>query len=88
MEPNFNFKRIDIGPDAIEMSVEVVGDLSRDQKILYKRWRAVKSGILSRDLALCKSGPICHSHWLTTVETFLKMYQSMHGLKEELLERL
>ena len=88
MKPNFSFKKIDIGPDVIELPEEVVSTLSRDQKIIYKRWEAVKTGELSRDVALCKSGPIVHSRWLTTAETFLKMYQSNHGLEGELVERL
>ena len=88
MEPNFNFKRIDVGPDMIKLSEDVVNDLSWDQKLLYKRCCAVRSGVLPRDVALCKSGPICHSRWLTTAETFIELYQSDHGLEGELLQRL
>ena len=38
--------------------------------------------------ALSKSGPIVHSRWLTTAETFLEMWECEHGLEGELLERL
>ena len=88
MEPNFDFKRIDMGPEVIKLREEVVRDLSRDQKVLYQRWCAVRSGVLTRDVALCKSGPIVHSRWVTTAETFIEMYQSDHGLEGELLQRL
>ena len=63
-------------------------DLSRDQKLLYQRWRAIHTGKLTRDVALCKSGPIVHSRWLTTAETLLKMYQSKHRLEDDLSKRL
>ena len=72
MEPNFNFKRIDVGPDMIKLSEDVVNDLSRDQKLLYKRCCAVRSGVLTREVALCKSGQICHSRGVTTAEIFIK----------------
>ena len=88
MEPKLDFKKIDIGPEDEELTDEVVKDLSKDQKMLYQRWRAVKTGKLSRDVAICQSGNIVHSRWLTTAEAFLKMYQSKHGLEGELLKRL
>ena len=80
MEPNFDFKNIDIGPEYEELTEEVVKDLSKDQKMLYQRWMAVKTGKLSRDVALCQSGNIVHSWWLTMAEDFLNMYQSKHGM--------
>jgi hypothetical protein len=88
MEPKFDFKKIDVGPEVIKLPEDVVRDLSRDQKLIYQRWSAVRTGTLTRDVALCKPGPIVHSRWLTTAETFLTMYQSNHRLEGELLERL
>ena len=83
-----NVEEMEMGPDMIKLSEDVVNDLSKDQKLLYKRCCAVRSGVLTRDVALCKSGPICHSRWLTTAETFIELYQSDHGLEGELLQRL
>ena len=88
MKPNYDFERIDLGPNLIELPEEVLHDLSTDQNLLYKRCKAVKSGVLPKDVALRKSGPIVHSRWLTTAETFLEMWQKNHGLEGELLERL
>ena len=88
MRPNFNYKKIDIGPEVPDLPESVVKDLSRDQKVLLKRWRAVKTGILPREVALYKSGPVVHSRWLTFADTMLKMYMSDHKLDGELLERL
>ena len=88
MQPNFNFKKIDLGPDVPDLPDEVVKDLSRDQKVLLKRWKAVKTGTLPREVALYKSGPVVHSRWLTFADTTLQMYMSNHKLEGELLERL
>ena len=88
MQPNFDFKKIELGPDLPELPAKVESDLSRDQKVLYKRWKAVKTGILPKDVALYKPGPIVHSRWLTFADTFLQMYMSKHKLEGELLLRL
>ena len=48
----------------------------------------MRSGVLTMDVALCKSGPICHSRWVTTADTIIELYQSDHGLEGELLQRL
>ena len=61
MKPNYNFKKIDLGPGLIELPENVVKDLSTDQKILYKRCTAVRTGYLPHDVALSKCGPIVHS---------------------------
>ena len=88
MRPNFNFKKIDMGPDLIELPDDVIKDLSTDQHLLYKRVRAARSGHLPRDVALRKAGKIVHSRWLNTATTFVEMWQSHHGLKGDLLDRL
>ena len=56
MRPNFNFKKIDMGPDLIELPEDVI--------------------------------KIVHSRWLNTATTFVEMWQSHHGLKGDLLDRL
>ena len=70
------------------MPPEIISQLSTDQKQLYRRYTAARTGILPRDVALSKSGNIVHSRWLTTAETFLEMWESEHGLEGELLQRL
>ena len=47
MQPNFAFKKIELGPEVPELPGDVEKDLSRDQKVLYKRWKAVKTGIFA-----------------------------------------
>lgn len=88
MKPCYSFKKIDVGPNLIDLSPEVVKDLSTDQKQFYKRCKAAKTGILPREVALCKSGNVVHSRWLTTAETFLELWESNHGLEGELYDRL
>ena len=88
MKPCYTFKKIEVGPEMINLSPQVVSELSTDQKNFYKRCLAAKTGILPREVALCKSGTIVHSRWLTTAETFLEMWESEHGLEGELLEKL
>ena len=48
LEPDLNFEKIDVGPKAEDLPEEIVRDLGRDQKLVYKRWRALKLGKLSR----------------------------------------
>ena len=43
MKPNYNFKKINVGPDLIELSEKVVKDLSTDQNLLYKRCKVWSS---------------------------------------------
>lgn len=88
MEPNYDFKKIDIGPDPIDLPTNIQRDLSWNQKTLHLRWKAVKTGQLTRDVGLTKAGPIVHSRWLTTADSILKLYMSKHKLEGVLLERL
>ena len=88
MRPNYTFKKIEVGPDLIDLPEEVVKDLSTDQHLLYLRCKAARTGHLPRDVALRKSGTIVHSRWVTTAQTFLEMWQSYHSLDGDLLERL
>ena len=65
MKPNFDFKKIEVGPRMME-------------HLLYKRVKAARNGHLPRDIALRKSGKIVHSRWVTTAETFVEFWQSDH----------
>ena len=88
MRVNYEFEQIDVGPELIKLPEEVRADLSKDQKILYDRAHAIRSGHLSRDVALKKGGSLVHSRWLTFAAELLKMWMSDHGLSGDLLERL
>ena len=88
MERDYSFKVINKGPELIELPENVLKDLSTDQSLLYKLAKAVRSGMLPRDIALRKVGTMVHSRWLTFAESNLLMWMSKHGLTGELLDRL
>ena len=88
MRVNYEFEQVDLGPELIKLPEEVRADLSNDQKLLYDRAHAIRSGQLSRDVALKKGGSLVHSRWLTFAAELLKMWMSDHGLVGDLLERL
>ena len=58
---NYNFRPITIGEPIVELPEDVVQDLSWDQRYAYRMAKAVRSGVLPRELALMQAGPICHS---------------------------
>ena len=88
MEINYNFEKIDFGPDIIKLPEDVIRDLSTDQNLIYQHCKAARTGVIPRDVALQKYVTIVHSRWLTTAQTFLEMWQKEHGLEGELLDRL
>ena len=85
---NYNFEPITLGPGIIDLPEEIVNDLSKDQYLIYQRAQAVRSGNLTRDLALRKGGSLAHSRWLTFASELLIMWMSDHDLSGELYERL
>ena len=78
LEVNFNFE---LKEEIIELTDEVVNNLSTDQKNAYRRIKAVTSGILSKELSKIKCGTICQSRWGTTGESLMMILMSHHGLK-------
>jgi hypothetical protein len=88
LERDYRFKKICLGPELIELSPEVVKDLSTDQHLLYKLTVAVRTGHLPKEVGVRKVGNMVHSRWLTFAESVLLLWMSRHGLEEELLERL
>ena len=60
-------------------------ELSTDQQYLYNICKAVANGNCSMDLALQKSGPMCHSRWLTTANRLLRLYVSTDNPSDNLL---
>ena len=88
MQRTQNFKKIALGPDLIQLSDQVIGDLSTDQELSYKLVLAIRSGHLPRDIALRKPGAVVHSRWLTFAENMCFLWMSDHGLQGELYKRL
>ena len=80
LEVNFNFE---LKEEIIELTDEVVNNLSTDQKNAYRRIKAVTSGILSKELSKIKCGTICQSRLWTTGEALMMILMSHHGLKGE-----
>ena len=76
LEINPKFTPVRIGYPLIELDQEVIDDLSTDQKYAYRIVLAVRSGILSADLANMDIGPVCHARWLTTVQ-FSRPYRKV-----------
>ena len=72
----------------LQLSDDVVKDLSNDKAYGYRITQAIKTGELPTDLVLLKIGPLSHSHWLTTANRFCRIYVSKHGLSGKTLINL
>ena len=81
---NSKFQPIHVSAEAqlISLSDDVVQDLSADQRYGYRMVVAITNGDLPTDLAVMKTGPLCHSRWLTTANRFMRLYVSEHGLSD------
>ena len=55
------FKSVTVGDDLIDLRPEIVKDLSPDQYYGYQMVKAIRSGILSEDLAMLEIGPVNHA---------------------------
>ena len=75
-------------PACIELTDEVVNNLSTDQKNAYRKIKAVTSGILSKELSKIKCGTMCQSRSGTTREALMMILMSHHGLKGEDYKKL
>ena len=69
LEINPFFTKVEIGKPLINLSNDVVKDLSTDQYYSYQIAQAIQSGLVSQQLGLFKIGPVNMARWLTT---FLK----------------
>ena len=84
---NYNFKALPDGDDLIYLPEDIVKSLSTDQQNCYLLVKAIKSGILPKDLANKKGGPINHSRWLTTAQAILMLWVRHHNLQGESLRK-
>ena len=66
------FEKIEANVD--DISEEILADLSRDQKLLYRYAKAIIAGTVPADLKDQKPGPLCHSRWLTLALRLMILY--------------
>ena len=59
-EVNFKFPQIVTHIEVIDISSEIVRDLSTDQSYAYKIWKSITSGVLDPIIAKLEIGPLCH----------------------------
>ena len=60
-------------------------ELSTDQQYLCDICKAVASENCSIDLAIKKSGSVCHSRWLTAANRLLRLYVSTESPSDNLV---
>ena len=83
-----DFENITEGPGVPDLSDDVSGDLSSDQKYLYRMMKAVRDGKVLKELAVSKPGPVCHSRWLTLARRVLRLHVSEHSLDDKTKQKL
>ena len=88
LEINPKFKPITVEDPLIELKEDVIGDLSTDQKYGYMMVNAIRTGVVSVDLANMDIGPVNHSRWLTTANRFIRLSVSKDGFKGKNLTNL
>lgn len=71
---------IDIQIDLIEMTDDILNDLSGDQKYLYDIVSAIKSQQMPIDLRCRKIGPHNHARWLNLANRLCRLWCSDHKL--------
>src|SRR6218665_4061419 len=81
--PNFQLKK-----PLLQLSDDVVKDLSTDQTYGYRITQAITTGEIPAYLALLKIGPVSHSRWLTTANRFCRIYILKHGFSGKTLINL
>lgn len=72
LEDVVKFEKVDT--NLIDIDENVVKDLSRDQKLLYRYIKAISEGSVSQQLAVQVAGPLNHSRWLTLAIRLLQLY--------------
>ena len=79
LEIDPNFKPVTVCDDLIDLRPSIIKDLSPDQYYVYMMVKAIRTGIVSEDLAMLEIGPVNHTRWNTTGNRFLRLYVSLHG---------
>ena len=88
LEINENFRPITTGPSLIDLPDHVIDDLSTDQHYGYRLVKAIRVGVIPRNLALLEIVPVNHSRWLTTSNRILRIYVSCNNLSGKYLDNL
>lgn len=90
LEFNVNFEAIpgtELGR-LVELPNDVLCDLSRDQKLLYKLVKMVKTGVKVPNIEKFEIGGISQARWLTHSAAIILIYCSKHNLTEEAARNL
>ena len=85
---NSEFRALPGGEDLITLTESVVGKMSTDQRTSYKLVKAVKEGLLPKEMQEIRCGPLCHARWLTTGQRLVYMWTRKHGLTGQDLRTL
>ena len=91
LEFNSEFIRITVGPPPIELSEDVIKDLSTNQSYAYQMIKVIRDGRdhqAAKKKANLEIGPVCHSRWLPTALRFSRIWIGHHGLKKRSLRIL
>ena len=88
MEYNPEFKPIEGGEDLVELTPQVLNNMSTDSILAYKICQAVKSGDIPDDLKNIQIGPLNHARWLNTQTRIIYMTTRKHGLEGKNLKVL
>ena len=83
MELNENFQPVSGETELLDLSSEIVDDLSSDQKTLYKLVKMVRTGEVIPNLQQYQMGKLGAARWLTHACAVLRLYCSHHELDEE-----
>ena len=88
LDLNPKFHPINIGDPLVELSDEVLKDMSTDQVYGWRIVQDIRSDNLTMDLGLLEIGPVNHARWLTTANRICRIWISNHGLKGKSLNNL
>ena len=88
MKINSTFQSLVDTNEIRDIPPEIVDTPSTDQKNCYKLIMAIKSGMITPELANIKCGPLSTSRWLITAEALMMLWMCDHGLTGEVLRVL
>ena len=88
LETNCNFTPFKDTASLVHLPDDIIDGLSTDQKTAYKHIQAVKSGILSKEVANLKTGELSTARWLTSGDALVTIWTSCHNLEGETLRKL
>ena len=88
LQTNWSFTPFKDTASLLHLPDDIIDGLSTDQKTAYKRIPAVKSGILSKEVASLKTGELSTARWLTSGDALVSIWMSIHNLEGETLRKL